>query len=486
MHYLSTLIAVAALLGTSSAQVDPRCKVGGGINPFLACRNIQPTPGGTPVYVTTDDTKKCCPAGSCYINNRHFTKNKATREPIREPQEISQTGRQLSFISFPFNRITTFPIRNLTQSSQEHSEQMPQISFFRPSTPPQTPLPPGITRSYIQTPSGPLELLVALPASRNNPPTSPSQNRAADATRIPKRTPLFFAHGGCGSAAVWIPYMQFFSREHQIPCYALSYRGHGASWYPNFLRMFFTRMSTLAEDLARGLAYVRETAGEEVVVVGHSSGGGLVQFCLDKGRVGGVGVGKVKGVALAGSIPGFGSLGVNLNWFFLDKWFLPRMLFKHFGHPMSPLSSTALVKQVFFSPEYPLSSVAQFESLMPRYESFLWPNGMLFRFVNFQNVLKRISGKGHGSRILILAGERDRLVSLDIAKREAEEYRSVFRELAKTNRLKAEVDDVVEEEGESTGCGVQFRVVDGAGHHFMNDLMWEEGAEKLLDFYEQL
>lgn len=70
--------------------------------------------------------------------------------------------------------------------------------------------------------------------------------------------------------------------------------------------MYFTRMSTFAEDLARGLAFVRESAGEEVVVVGHSAGGGLAQFCLDKGRVGGVGVGKVKGVVLAGSVPGFG------------------------------------------------------------------------------------------------------------------------------------------------------------------------------------
>ncbi|KAE9962730.1 hypothetical protein BLS_010074 [Venturia inaequalis] len=155
---------------------------------------------------------------------------------------------------------------------------------------------------------------------------------------------------------------------------------------------------------------------------------------------------------------------------------------------MSPLSNTSLVKRAFFSPSYPLSSASDFETLMPKYESLLWPLGTLFKFTNFQNVLKRISSKGHGSRILILAGQSDKLVTLDIAKREAEEYRSVFRDLALTNRLKVEVDEVVEdgEEGESEGCGVQFRVVEGAGHHFMNDVMWEEGAEKLLDFYEQL
>lgn len=76
--------------------------------------------------------------------------------------------------------------------------------------------------------------------------------------------------------------------------------------------MFFTRMSTFAEDLARGLVWVREETGLEVVLVGHSSGGGLAQFCLDKGRVGGVGVGKVKGLCLAGAIPGFGRYVFNV------------------------------------------------------------------------------------------------------------------------------------------------------------------------------
>jgi hypothetical protein len=48
-----------------------------------------------------------------------------------------------------------------------------------PNPPKGTPLPDGITRSYVETPSGPLELLTALPADRNS-----------------SRPPLFFAHGG--------------------------------------------------------------------------------------------------------------------------------------------------------------------------------------------------------------------------------------------------------------------------------------------------
>jgi pimeloyl-ACP methyl ester carboxylesterase len=184
--------------------------------------------------------------------------------------------------------------------------KMPQISFCRPTTPPLFPLPQKITRAYIPTPFGPLELLIALPA----PPS------------LKRKSPLFFAHGGCGSAAVWIPYMLFFSQRHQIPCFALSYRGHGGSWYPGFLRMYFTWMRTFAGDLACGIRWVKDNFSEisgddssglqvEVVLVGHSSGGGLGQYILSEGMDGMGGKGgekalRVKGLVLAGSIPGFG------------------------------------------------------------------------------------------------------------------------------------------------------------------------------------
>lgn len=111
----------------------------------------------------------------------------------------------------------------------------------------------------------------------------------------------------------------------------------------------------------------------------------------------------------------------------------------------------------------------------------------MFPFVNFRNVLMRISGwdAAKSSKILVLAGENDRLVSLDITKREAEEYRTAFVDLVRAKKLDANIDEVVEEDIESTGCGVQYRVVKGSGHHLQNDSMWEEGAEKLLAFYQQ-
>lgn len=159
-----------------------------------------------------------------------------------------------------------------------------------PNPPAPNPLPNGISRSYIQTPSGPLELLSALPTTPSNKP------------------PLFFAHGGFGCASVWLNYLLFFSARG-YPCYAVSYRGHGGSWYPGFWRMYFTPRSRIAEDLVAGIEEVERRESERrktaekvrVVLIAHSAGGALGQWVLGKGLV------KVQGFCMFAAVPGFGS-----------------------------------------------------------------------------------------------------------------------------------------------------------------------------------
>jgi hypothetical protein len=182
-----------------------------------------------------------------------------------------------------------------------------------------------------------------------------------------------------------------------------------------------------------------------------------------------------------------GRLGVNWNWVKMDPWMLFRLMFKHLGNPMSPLSSTRLVRQAFFCDAYPAEKVVDFEKRMPPYESFAWPGSMLLGFASVKNILQRINGWGSGERLLLLAGEKDRLVTLDIKQREAKEYRKAFRELVRSKKIEAKSELVVgSNDSESRGDGVMMYVVKGAGHHLQNDLQWEDGAQKLYEFYDEV
>ncbi|KAK4122776.1 alpha/beta-hydrolase [Parathielavia appendiculata] len=341
------------------------------------------------------------------------------------------------------------------------------IRFRRPTGPP-SPLPSGIERTFIDTPGGKIEVLHAKP---------PQQAR-------PNASPLFFVHGGMGGAWVWTEYLQFFAARG-IPCYAVSMRGHGDSYYPSFWRMVYrTTLRNLADDVLAAHRWVVEReGGKEVVLVGHSSGGGLSQFLLDKKDL------KVKGLVLTGAIPGFGSDRVYDNWRKMDPWFTIRMIF-HLWHPNSPLSHPAFTRRAFFSQEQTDAYVEAFHEKISRYESFLWPLAMTKPFVNPQNIISQIAGWGSGQRIMVLAGERDKLVSLDIKEDLAQMYRTKYSAMVQEKQLQAEDAAVVPLSGESgpdnAGHGVRFCVVPNAGHHLQNDVTWETGAEKLLAFYEQL
>jgi pimeloyl-ACP methyl ester carboxylesterase len=165
---------------------------------------------------------------------------------------------------------------------------------WRRPTAPLPPLPNGVERFFVDTPGGKIEVLHA--AAQPSP--SPTRRPDADATA----SPLFFVHGGMGGAWVWLEYLQFFA-AHGIPCYAVSLRGHGGSYYPSYLRMVYaTTKRMMADDALAALRWVQEReGGREVVLAGHSSGGGLCQDLLSEEKL------RVKGLVLVAAVPGFGS-----------------------------------------------------------------------------------------------------------------------------------------------------------------------------------
>jgi pimeloyl-ACP methyl ester carboxylesterase len=283
------------------------------------------------------------------------------------------------------------------------------------------------------------------------------------------KEPLLFVHGGFGSALEFTNYLQFFS-SHGYSCYSLSLRGHGASYKLGFWTMYWTSKHAFALDVVLAIAHIRSKHSKNVIIAGHSSGAGLAQYILDGDmeRFGGF-------VALAG-VPGFGSMGAYLNWVRFHPWFLIRTYCKHFGHPRSPLSSTALVHNAFFSSAFPAQAVREIERAMPEYESMSWAFGTMTKFVSAERVIGRIlpTLKG-GRRVLIVAGGEDKLMDGVMMQRFAAWYRVAWES----------IQGKVEEGGQESGVEVvRFGVIEGSGHHVMKDIMWSTGAEMVLEWLE--
>lgn len=194
----------------------------------------------------------------------------------------------------PVNTLTTITpasVKLFRPSAMPFGPSTLQWHMPSPNPPLPTAPPLGISRSHIGTASGPLELLTALPR-----------------TATTSKPPLFFAQGGFGCASVWLSYLSYFS-SHGFPCYALSYRGHGGSWYPGFWAMYFTTRHAIGEDLVAGIKEVerlemaRRKSEEKigVVVIAHSAGGALSQYVLGRGIV------RVQAFFILAAVPGFGS-----------------------------------------------------------------------------------------------------------------------------------------------------------------------------------
>ncbi|KAK8087384.1 hypothetical protein PG994_002358 [Apiospora phragmitis] len=348
------------------------------------------------------------------------------------------------------------------------------IYWTRPTGPPSA-LPAGIERSFVRTPHGKVELLWAKPSSSLSSETSP-----------PKPV-VVFAHGGMGCAWVWTPYMRYLAR-HGVTSYAVSTRGHGESWHPFFLRMLYaTTKQDLGDDLVAGIQAVQAregVGGGEVVLVGHSSGGGLSQFLVNEGGV------KVKGLGLLGAVPGTGSYKVYYNWACFDPWFPIRLVF-HGWHSNSPLSHPSLTRRAFFSEQYPEEDLLEFQRHLNRFESFWWPIGMMAPFVDARKLLGNILGwDGSSDRILIMAGTGDKLMTRDVQVQAAQMYRNAVSDMVKEKKLEADSAPVRKLDGEGgqddSGQGVRLAWVPGAGHHVQNDVQWEVGAAKLRAWLEQL
>jgi pimeloyl-ACP methyl ester carboxylesterase len=325
-------------------------------------------------------------------------------------------------------------------------EALRSLASLRWSTqaPKYCPLPQHVERVFVKTERGDLELLISQPKQCSDVP------------------PVFFAHGGYGSASVWLEFMDHLHHfGYSGLLYAYSFRNHGASYPVSFLDMVYrTSLESCVEDLRACFEHAKQDArSDDLVVVGHSSGGGLLQYALARSVI------RVRALVLLDAIPHFGSYGVYWNWLKTDPWF-------------------------------PLRNV---RSRMPAYESMGWPLGMFGEFwawwkgnpkwLDIKEVITNLAkpkGDGQHHQVCIIVGAEDMMIDVDMCRLQAAQYRQALEERqAKGAGDRSRIHPVEGAEVESFG-GVALAVIQDAGHHVQNEIQSKVAAEVLFLFLQQV
>ena len=303
---------------------------------------------------------------------------------------------------------------------------------------PQSEVPPLVT-SFLNSPSGLLELCTAVPAigKANN------------------RPPVLFLHGTNCAAACYKVFLPLFAAKG-FTAYALSLRGHGESYKMSwFWMMFLTTLDNFADDVVCAIDYIKENDGQAPVLVGHSFGGGVLQYLLASRGI------RVPGLVLLASAPlSGGGTEIMENWAAAEA---P----DGYDWPWSRryrLDTVAYAKSAFFSPDCPEDVVKQWlkESHPPcesttAESSVLWPFGMAFGTA--EDVLKAIDGlPGTGRKVLCIAGERDALVKKEMVDGNVKAYMAA----------------------DNSGEAIQEAVVSRSGHHLMLDVARDECAKVII------
>ena len=116
------------------------------------------------------------------------------------------------------------------------------------------------------------------------------------------------------------------------------------------------------------------------------------------------------------------------------------------------------------------------------------------QFVSFPRLLENIVGLSkQGAHICIIAGSEDKLVGSQIPERLAKTFRDAIKTMAHDKRVDRAEDEFNDEKVISTdgvrstsSLGVHFVDIEGAPHHFQNDIKQEVGARQLLSFIDKL
>ncbi len=251
-------------------------------------------------------------------------------------------------------------------------------------------------------------------------------------TTVIQSPPLLCVHGAWHSATSMLNLLDYFS-AHGYRAAAFSLRGHGQS--PGRERLHHFGLADYLADLADVVTEVTSDWGQVPILVGHSSGGWLVQKYLESHAA--------PGAILLASLPPMGVRGLSNP--FMRKYPV-RFLLAILGiAPGLLFNNPHLVREAFFTPATPLDHVQQHLAQL-QVESR--------RMLRELGSAPTINHSLHSPPMLILGAANDGFLPATAIRSTAEYYAT-------------------------TPC-----FIPQVGHDLMLDIGWEQTAATMLDWLQ--
>lgn len=231
---------------------------------------------------------------------------------------------------------------------------------------------------------------------------------------------LLFVHGAWHGAWCWEDYYLPYFAQQGFAAHALDLRGHGQS--PNSKSLRFTSLNNYVDDVAQAIAQIEG----DVIVIGHSMGGMIVQKYLKTNH-------QALGGVLLSTVPWYGALKDSL-------YFLQHMPLK-FLKMMYTLSPYPLVEDPIKAGNVLLADDAPQQDHQ-KYMSQLQDES----YLAFMQLSLPSWGK-ISVPLLVIGGAQDKLLNPTSQQATAKKY------------------------------GADCHIVDGAPHDQMLDKTWQDSAK---------
>ncbi|RBR23399.1 uncharacterized protein FIESC28_03778 [Fusarium coffeatum] len=321
----------------------------------------------------------------------------------------------------------------------------------------ETAVTPAVESFSLTTPSGDLELLTCIP---------PGNHKA----------PILCLHGAFCSAEDYQNFLTFLA-SHGYPTYSLSLRGHGKSWPMSWVtRTLLTSLDNYIEDIMAAAVSIkgRHPDAPPIVLVGHSFGGGHMQYLLAQRSQSNSSPVQFGGLVLLAAAPlSGGGKEIMANW---ERVEAPDG-YKYPWSPRSQLDTLDQVRAAFFQPETPEETVTRWLSdCKTESEGIRTGLSVFWSFGTANDVLKSLVGiegqSAQSRKVLLISGSNDRLVTASMVEENAKAYHVAASELSGKS-----------ETGNSSGI-VTTISVPGSAHHLMMDIAWKDCALRIVNWID--